>query len=116
MVTMLKPRQLGALPAKLKTARGNSLRHTSRGAWDTLRRRILARDKGLCLLCLAAGRVGAAREVDHRKPIAEGGTDHPSNLQSLCVDCHKAKTACEQLRRQGRAAWRCTCSWCPPDA
>ena len=101
MVTMLKPRKLRELKPKVKTSAGNLLRHRSRGAWDTLRQQILERDKGLCLLCAAAGRVTAAREVDHRLAGEDGGTDHPGNLQSLCVDCHKANTAAERRQRRG---------------
>lgn len=101
MVTMLKPRKLRELKPTVKTSAGNLLRHRSRGAWETVRRQILERDKGLCLLCLAAGRPTVAREVDHILPGEDGGTDRPSNLQSLCVDCHKAKTAAEQRRRSG---------------
>lgn len=96
---MLKPRKLRELKSTIKTNRGNSLRHRSRGAWDTLRRQILERDSGLCVLCRAAGRVEAAHEVDHRVPVNEGGTDHPDNLQSLCIPCHKTKTAAEARRR-----------------
>ncbi|WP_256218679.1 HNH endonuclease [Pseudomonas sp. NBRC 111130] len=33
--------------------------------------------------------------------VAEGGSDDESNLQSLCVPCHQAKTATEAAR--GRA-------------
>lgn len=40
-------------------------------------------------------------EVDHIINIAEGGTDDDSNLQALCIPCHKAKTARES------AAHRC---------
>lgn len=86
-------RSIGTPPA------GNALRHKSRGAWDTLRRQILQRDCGLCVLCQAAGRVEAAHQVDHRIPVSEGGTDHPDNLQSLCIPCHKTKTAAEARRR-----------------
>ncbi len=40
-----------------------------------------------------------AEEVDHIVRLADGGTDHPSNLQSLCEDCHKEKTAAENGAR-----------------
>jgi 5-methylcytosine-specific restriction protein A len=38
-------------------------------------------------------------QVDHRIPLAEGGTDDASNLQWLCVDCHRQKTEREKARR-----------------
>ena len=39
------------------------------------------------------GRVTPATQVDHIKPKADGGTDEHANLQSICTDCHKIKTA-----------------------
>jgi len=38
-------------------------------------------------------------EVDHILPLASGGSHQDPNLQTLCGDCHKAKTA--QDRRAG---------------
>ena len=37
----------------------------------------------------------AAKEVDHILAKANGGTDDPNNLQSICVACHREKTAKE---------------------
>jgi 5-methylcytosine-specific restriction protein A len=34
----------------------------------------------------------ALLEVDHIKPLAEGGPDVPSNMIALCPNCHVAKT------------------------
>ena len=31
-------------------------------------------------------------DIDHRIPLAGGGTNEPSNLQVLCDFCHSAKT------------------------
>jgi 5-methylcytosine-specific restriction enzyme A len=56
-------------------------------AWRALRLRILARDNHRCVLCGAK-----ATDVDHITPKSQGGTDHPSNLRSLCKRCHRAKT------------------------
>ena len=38
-------------------------------------------------------------EIDHIKPLSEGGTDDPSNMQLLTVDQHKRKTARERANR-----------------
>lgn len=70
-------------------------------AWTKIRWRILVRDKGLCQPCLKLGRVTQAKQVDHIIPKAQGGTDADINLQAICVDCHRAKTA-----REGRAPAR----------
>jgi 5-methylcytosine-specific restriction protein A len=64
-------------------------------AWDRTRARILRRDAGLCQPCSRAGRVTAATEVDHIVNKARGGDDGDDNLQSICVDCHRRKTAAE---------------------
>lgn len=45
--------------------------------------------------CQECGLRGQVLECDHKLPLAEGGTDDPSNLQTLCVACHFAKTARE---------------------
>lgn len=61
-------------------------------AWRKIRERTLKRDKGLCVECLALGHVRVATEVDHITRREDGGTDEMSNLDSLCTECHRAKT------------------------
>jgi len=39
-----------------------------------------------------------ATQVDHIKPIKEGGTNDQNNLQGLCQKCHSRKTALEDGR------------------
>lgn len=72
--------------------------------WDKLRLQILRRDGGLCQPCLAQDRTTRAEAVDHIAPKAEGGTDDPANLQSICRPCHKLKTAAEAARASARAS------------
>jgi 5-methylcytosine-specific restriction endonuclease McrA len=38
-------------------------------------------------------------QIDHITPAMHGGLNVGSNLQMLCVDCHKAKTAKERSMR-----------------
>jgi len=64
--------------------------------WRRLREQILARDKYLCQHCRAAGRIREATEVDHILPLSKQGTDKPSNLQSLCGECHDRKSKTER--------------------
>jgi 5-methylcytosine-specific restriction protein A len=63
--------------------------------WQQLREQILKRDSYLCKYCLEDGRVTVGKEVDHKLPKSQGGTDSPDNLQTLCTIHHKAKTANE---------------------
>ena len=65
------------------------------GKWQALRQVVIRRDKGLCVMCRAGGIVRAGKDVDHVIPRAQGGTDDPDNLQLLCRDHHRSKTASE---------------------
>lgn len=69
--------------------------------WDRKRKAVLARDRGLCQQCKPDRRITVARNVDHKVPKAEGGTDDEDNLWSLCDTCHAEKTAREALRGRG---------------
>ena len=44
-------------------------------------------------------------QVDHIRPLIEGGHDVDTNVQPLCVQCHQAKTTDEATaRRKGRTS------------
>lgn len=64
--------------------------------WRKLREEVLDRDAGLCQECMRHGRITPGTDVDHIVPKAEGGTDSLANLQTLCRECHKAKTLRER--------------------
>jgi 5-methylcytosine-specific restriction protein A len=90
------------LPGRFADRRRGSRHERGYGnAWDRLRERILTRDGGLCQPCQRADRVTAATEVDHVVNKADGGTDDDTNLQAICRDCHRAKTAEEARRGRG---------------
>lgn len=72
-------------------------------AWDKLRKQVLARDNGLCQPCLKQGAVTEAKQVDHIVAKARGGQDDESNLQAICIACHKEKTAKESAEGRGYA-------------
>lgn len=63
--------------------------------WRRLKAKIHLRDEWTCQCC---GIVTKDLELDHIVNVARGGTDDESNLQSLCVPCHKKKT--QQESRQ----------------
>lgn len=66
-----------------------------------IRERILG-EQLWCQRCQAPGRSDDV--VDHRIPLAEGGTDEDSNRQRLCRTCHRAKSIEEAQRGRRRAA------------
>jgi 5-methylcytosine-specific restriction endonuclease McrA len=82
----------------LDTRQGVSTIQRIRGrALDTIRKRIMARDEYTCQMC---GRVTRYGEVDHIVPLHLGGpAESDSNLQYLCVPCHREKSSMEGERR-----------------
>jgi 5-methylcytosine-specific restriction endonuclease McrA len=54
-------------------------------AWTKLSREIRKRNPW-CVMC---NRSGVPLHVDHITPRSLGGTDHPTNLRTLCGDCHR---------------------------
>jgi hypothetical protein len=53
--------------------------------WEDIRRRVVSRDGGRCQEC------GTSRHplhVHHIESLSQGGSDDPSNLVTLCEDCH----------------------------
>jgi 5-methylcytosine-specific restriction endonuclease McrA len=57
-------------------------------AWRRLALHVVRRD-GACVRCGS----GFMLSAHHVIPRAEGGPDHPSNLETLCVRCHAQETA-----------------------
>jgi len=53
---------------------------------------ILERDGFHCVTCGSGGKSSRViLEVDHIIPRSAGGSNHPNNLQTLCVVCHDIK-------------------------
>ncbi len=81
------------------------------GRWLRLRREVLTAHP-ICQRCEGEGRITAATEVHHVRPVEEAITYSdkrqrmydPHNVQALCHDCH-VKTHTE-LGRSGRDATR----------
>ncbi|CAP00380.1 hypothetical protein; putative nuclease [Acinetobacter baumannii SDF] len=88
--------KLQTLKPRLHTQRASSKTNWGSGRggrpWRRLKAKIHLRDKYTCQCC---GVVTMELELDHIVNIAQGGNDDESNLQSLCVPCHKAKTQAE---------------------
>jgi 5-methylcytosine-specific restriction protein A len=82
--------------------------HRAGTGWDeqAAARRILARDGHRCYLRSPVC-IGHATEVDHIRPLGQGGTDTDDNKAAICVPCHRAKTAREaSAGRAGRTRHR----------
>jgi len=56
-----------------------------------LRLLILERDGYRCCLCGRSAKE-TKLEVDHKIPVAKGGTDSLNNLWTLCIDCNRGKS------------------------
>lgn len=55
------------------------------------RYKIMERDGFRCQLCGATAKHRARLEVDHKVPVAKGGSNDPSNLWTLCFPCNRGK-------------------------
>ena len=74
--------------------RAGATKRTRGSAW--MKRRALWLSKHpMCEPCMKEGCVTQAQEVDHIIPLVNGGRDDESNYQSICVECHKKKSAGE---------------------
>ncbi len=67
---------------------------------ERIRGRTLQRIRGrimqgqpLCRMCEAKGFVTPGAEMDHIVPLFKGGGNDDDNLQMLCVECHRKKSA-----------------------
>jgi 5-methylcytosine-specific restriction protein A len=64
-----------------------------------VRLRIFRREDGVCHLTGFKIQTGDAWQLDHKKPLVEGGRHAESNLFPTLVEPHKAKSAQEVGRR-----------------
>lgn len=58
---------------------------------QALRFQVLNRDGFKCHYCGRKASDGHELEIDHVKPLSDGGTNHLSNLRSACFDCNRGK-------------------------
>lgn len=80
-------------------SKGQSSSERGYGAeWRKLRNQVVKRDKGLCQQCKREGIYRPGSSVDHVIAKAHGGTDALSNLECICTEHHRAKTARERLK------------------
>ena len=100
----LKPRVAPLDLRRVQPLTVRDQRNLSSYRWQQIRARILRAANGACQCqeCKSTGRLRPAHEVDHIVPVWEGGGEGDANLQAINRECHKAKTAAEAARRQGR--------------
>ena len=73
---------------KKKNKRGRTLKGEEDKLWD--------RQDGKCAMC--GKKLGRHYHIDHKKPIALGGSDTLRNKQLLCPECHMKKTRQDRLK------------------
>ena len=81
-----------AFRAKYPDQRPSSSDRGYGAEWRKVRDAFLAKHP-YCRICEDEGKQERATDVDHIVPRRKGGTDEPSNLQSLCKHHHSTKTA-----------------------
>lgn len=63
--------------------------------WVKIKQYVYERDKGMCQdkICLAIGEPVeyGKTHCHHGLPLSEGGTNHPTNLKTLCILHHKER-------------------------
>ena len=67
---------------------------------DSLRYRIMRRDRFCCVLCGATGK-GAILVLDHIIPVSKGGATTAQNLRTLCETCNRGKGAMLEFVPEG---------------
>jgi 5-methylcytosine-specific restriction protein A len=99
-----QPGQSRCPPHQLEADRPrNQRKNTQRGNTPHAthaRQQINNNGGGYCHQCGIGTYLPAAHlEVDHITPLADGGTDTPPNIQTLCKPHQRTKTATEAARR-----------------
>lgn len=72
------------VPTPTERVRGRTLQR--------IRQRIM-QGQPLCRMCEEKGFVTPGQEMDHIVPLFRGGSNDDDNLQMLCVECHRKKSA-----------------------
>lgn len=79
-------------PGKKNWDKERSNRTLTGRPWRRLRDAIMERDGHMCQCDKCKGSKLIAHEVDHIKPLSQGGGDDPDNLRAMHRDCHEEKS------------------------
>lgn len=82
---------LGKAHRKIWSSEGEKRKLRGR-PWARLRAKILKRDQMMCQCEKCKGKRLVAHEVDHIKPLSQGGTDDEWNLRAMNRECHLTKS------------------------
>lgn len=90
---LLSRHKRGQLSREELTAK-RDIRRRRKPISSSLRYQILERDHFRCTCCGAnpATNPSVTLELDHITPVSKGGTNHPSNLRTLCSNCNRGKS------------------------
>ena len=91
-------RELAKARHDLETLREYLRNPARRAVTPRMKKEVAARAAWRCAAC--GGVVNANYEVDHVVPLYLAGSNSLENLQVLCPDCHRTKTAAD---RRGQA-------------
>ncbi len=78
-------------PKNKKSKRVPKTKKRSRYISASVRVDVLKRDNYRCVFCGVTSR-NAELQVDHIIPFSKGGSNEPSNLQTLCKECNQGKS------------------------
>jgi len=73
---------------------------SKRAVSSRTKKTVAARARWRCEACREI--VNANYEIDHTVPLFRGGSNDVSNLQCLCPDCHRDKTAADREKGPGQ--------------
>jgi len=65
---------------------------------ESVKEGVRRRDGNRCIICGSTHKL----EVDHKRALMNGGDNLPTNLATLCDDCHTAKTRMDNSLRKKR--------------
>ena len=80
---------------RMLTSGSNANSNVKRSVSETKKKYIAAQQNWRCGKC--GCQLPAWFEVDHKLRLEYGGSNHISNLEALCRNCHGEKTALEKL-------------------
>ena len=73
----------------------NNSSSIKRSVSETKKKFVSARQNWKCAKC--NDQLNAYFEVDHKIALKNGGSNHVDNLESLCPNCHREKTALDNM-------------------